>query len=368
MLRHYDTYGYLPIWALWGQETYCMIGNHAIPVVADALLKGLPGLDPKKAYEAVKNSSLIAHPNSPFDVWENYHYMPENIQTQSVSISLETAYNDWCVAQLAKAVGAAADYQHFLARSQYYRNLYHTESHFFRPKDDHGNWMEPFDPLKYGANGGYPFTEGNAWQYYWYVPQDVPDLIALTGGEKAFVQKLDDFFTINDQHGELNSNASGFIGQYIHGNEPGHHASYLYNYAGIPWKTQYYVAKILTELYNNSSSGYAGNDDCGEMSSWYVFSAMGFYPVNPANGVYVIGTPLLDESVITLSNGNTFTIKSPKMSSEDIYIQSVKLNGEKYDNTYIRHSDILKGGILEFKMGKKPSKWGIKPENRPPNL
>ncbi|KAA6301218.1 MAG: hypothetical protein EZS26_002607 [Candidatus Ordinivivax streblomastigis] len=351
MIAHYQSYGYLPIWHLWGQENYCMIGNHAIPVVVDAVLKNTPGIDVNLAYEAVKNSSLISHTNSPFEVWEKYGYMPENIQTQSVSITLEMAFDDWCVAQLAQKLGKTDDYNRFIARSAYYKNLYNPQTHFFQSKDDKGNWIEPFDPFKYGANGGNPFTEGNAWQYYWYVPQNIPDLIALTGGNKAFVAKLDEFFS-NEYHVELNGNISGLIGQYAHGNEPSHHVAYLYNYAGQPQKTQKYVAQILTELYNTSFSGYAGNDDCGEMSAWYVFSAMGIYPVNPTSGRYDFGTPLLDKSEIQLPNGKTFTILAPKKSPQEIYIQSVKLNGKPYTKQYITHEDILAGGTLEFKMKK----------------
>lgn len=289
MMRQYDYYGYLPVWQLWGQDNYCMIGNHSIPVIVDAVLKGVAGVDEEKAYEAVFNSSIVSHPNSPFEVWEKYGYMPENIQTQSVSITLEQAFDDWCVAQLAKRLGKEKDYNHFMKRSAFYRNLFNSKTGFFQPKNDKGEWIEPFDPYKYGANGGYPFTEGNAWQYFWYVPQNIPDLISLTGGNKAFVAKLDTFFTVSYQSGALNDNASGFVGQYAHGNEPSHHVAYLYACAGEPWKTQKYVAYIMNELYNDSSSGYAGNDDCGEMSAWYVFGALGFYPVNPVSGEYVIG-------------------------------------------------------------------------------
>lgn len=366
LIRQYDSFGCLPIWQLWGQENYCMIGNHSIPVIVDAIFKGLPGIDVEKAYEACKVSSTVSHQNSPFDVWEKYGYMPENIQTQSVSITLEMAFDDWCVAQLAKKLGKEDDYKRFSARSQYYRNLHNAETKFFQSKDDKGNWIEPFDPFKYGANGGQPFTEGNAWQYYWYVPQNIPDLVGLTGGDKAFSKKLDDFFTLTHEgEGEINSNASGFIGQYAHGNEPSHHVAYLYNYVGQPWKTQQYVSKIMNDLYDNTSAGYAGNDDCGEMSSWYVFSALGFYPVNPANGVYVIGTPLLEKAEIKVDGGKTFSIAASKKSADEIYIQSVELNGKAYNKTYIYHGDIMNGGTLEFKMGKKPSKWGTKQSDRP---
>ena len=330
MMRQYDYYGYLPVWQLWGQDNYCMIGNHSIPVIVDAVLKGVAGVDEEKAYEAVFNSSIVSHPNSPFEVWEKYGYMPENIQTQSVSITLEQAFDDWCVAQLAKRLGKEKDYNHFMKRSAFYRNLFNSKTGFFQPKNDKGEWIEPFDPYKYGANGGYPFTEGNAWQYFWYVPQNIPDLISLTGGNKAFVAKLDTFFTVSYQSGALNDNASGFVGQYAHGNEPSHHVAYLYACAGEPWKTQKYVAYIMNELYNDSSSGYAGNDDCGEMSAWYVFGALGFYPVNPVSGEYVIGTPMLEEAVIQLPGRKTFTVKAPRKEGNEVYICSMKLNGEKY--------------------------------------
>ncbi len=356
LIRQYDYYGYLPIWQLWGQDNYCMIGNHSIPVIVDAVLKGIAGVDEEKAYEAVRNSSMTSHPNSPFDVWEKYGYMPENIQTQSVSITLEQAFDDWCVAQLAKKLGKQEDYNHFMKRSAFYRNLFNPETRFFQPKNDKGEWIEPFDPYKYGANGGYPFTEGNAWQYFWYVPQNIPDLISLTGGNKAFTAKLDTFFTINHQSGELNDNASGFVGQYAHGNEPSHHVAYLYACAGEPWKTQKYVAHIMNELYNDSSSGYAGNDDCGEMSAWYVFGALGFYPVNPVSGEYVIGTPMLEKAVMNLPGGKTFTVKAPRKKGNEIYIRSMKLNGKKYTKNYITHQDIMNGGTLEFVMSASPQK------------
>lgn len=356
MMRQYDYYGYLPVWQLWGQDNYCMIGNHSIPVIVDAVLKGVAGVDEEKAYEAVFNSSIVSHPNSPFEVWEKYGYMPENIQTQSVSITLEQAFDDWCVAQLAKRLGKEKDYNHFMKRSAFYRNLFNSKTGFFQPKNDKGEWIEPFDPYKYGANGGYPFTEGNAWQYFWYVPQNIPDLISLTGGNKAFVAKLDTFFTVSYQSGALNDNASGFVGQYAHGNEPSHHVAYLYACAGEPWKTQKYVAYIMNELYNDSSSGYAGNDDCGEMSAWYVFGALGFYPVNPVSGEYVIGTPMLEEAVIQLPDRKTFTVKAPRKEDNEVYICSMKLNGEKYTKNYITYQDIMKGGILEFVMTASPGK------------
>ncbi len=358
MIRQYEYYGYLPIWQLWGQDNYCMIGNHSIPVITDAILKGIPGIDMEKAYEAVYNSSVTSHPNSPFEVWEKYGFMPENIQTQSVSITLEQAFDDWCVAQLAAKLNKDADYQRFHKRSEYYRNLFHPKTKFFQSKNDKGEWIEPFDPYQYGGNGGHPFTEGNAWQYFWYVPHNIQALMELTGGTKAFEQKLDTFFTSTYKSEQMNHNASGFVGQYAHGNEPSHHVAYLYNFAGQPWKTQKYVSHILNTLYNNTSSGYAGNDDCGQMSAWYVFSAMGFYPVNPADSRYIIGSPLLDECTLKLAGNKEFRIRTIRKSPEDIYIQSVTLNGKKHKDFFITHQDIMNGGTMVFKMGKKPSGWG----------
>ncbi len=348
MLRHYSDYGYLPVWHIWGQDNYCMIGNHAIPVIADAVLRGLPGIDHQLAYEAVRESSLQSHLNSPFDVWEKYGYMPETLQSQSVSITLEMSYDDWCVAQMAKKLGKGADYDRFMGRSQYFRNLFDPATGFFRAKDEHGKWTEPFDPLKFGANGGYPFTEGNAWQYCWYVPHDIPSLISLMGGNKAFEKKLDTFFTLTDTSGVKNDNISGCIGQYAHGNEPSHHVAYLYNEAGAPRKTQQMVRRIMDEMYNNTSSGYAGNDDCGEMSAWYVFSAMGFYPVNPASGLYSLGTPLFDKCTIHLPSGRDFVITASRKNVGDYAVRSVALNDKRYKSTSISYEDIAHGGKLHF--------------------
>jgi predicted alpha-1,2-mannosidase len=369
MIRQYDTYGYLPIWQLWGEENYCMIGNHAIPVIVDAALKGLKGFDLEKAYQAVKGSSVNDHQASPFTIWEKYGYIPEDIQSQSVSITLEMAYDDWCVAQFAKKMGKMDDYNHFLKRSEFYKNLYNPKTGFFQGKNADGKWLEPFNPVSYGGNGGNPFTEGNGWQYFWYVPHNVNGLIDLVGGKQAFNAKLDQFFTLKNLPSEVNGNASGFIGQYAHGNEPSHHIAYLYDYAGTPWKTQFYVAKILNELYNNSSSGYSGNEDCGQMSAWYIFSAMGFYPVNPANGIYAIGSPILSKATLDMENGKTFTVTAKNVSKSNVYIQSVKLNGKTYHKTYITQNDITAGIKLEFTMGPKPNKsWGIRPGDQPPAI
>jgi predicted alpha-1,2-mannosidase len=252
-------------------------------------------------------------------------------------------------------------------RSKYYKNLYDANSGFFRAKNDKNAWIEPFSPLNYGANGGNPYTEGNAWQYLWYVPQDIPSLISLIGGKSMFIKRLDSLFTLKDSTVKLNDNASGLIGQYAHGNEPSHHIAYLYDYAGVPWKTQFYTHKILQEMYNDSFSGYAGNEDCGQMASWYIFSAMGFYPVNPANGIFAIGSPLLQQATINLPSGKTFTVNAKNVSNENIYIQSATLNGRPFTHTYLTIHNIQNGGKLVFIMGDKPNKkWGTNKEDIPP--
>jgi predicted alpha-1,2-mannosidase len=364
MLRQYRTYGYLPIWQLWGDENYCMIGNHAIPVIADAMLKGIKGFDYEEAYKACVASATADHPGAPFSVWNKYKYFPENIQSQSVSLTLEVAYDDWCVAQMAKKLGKTKDAEFFMNRSTWYRNLYDPQTRFFRARNDKGEWITPFNPLQYGGNGGNPFTEGNAWQYFWYVPHDMPGLISLTGGADAFNEKLDSMFTLQAHDKDVNGNASGFIGQYAHGNEPSHHVAYLYNYSGQPWKTQFYIHKILTTLYDNTVTGLSGNEDCGQMSAWYIFSAMGFYPVNPASGEYAIGSPLLKQTTLNLANGKTFRISVTNAGKT--YIQSVKLNGKTYTKTFIKHADIVQGGSMELVMGDEPNKqWGVNISDRP---
>lgn len=350
MLAHFDSYGYLPIWSLWGQDNYCMIGNHAIPVVADAVLKGIAGIDPERALRACVASATTVHPGSPFDVWEKYGYMPEDLQSQSVSITLEQSFDDWCVAQLALRLGCDSVARRFEKRSRNYANLYDAGSGFFRGRNADGRWVEPFDPLRYGANGGNPYTEGNAWQYLWYVPHDVGALIGLMGGRKRFMERLDSFFSLTESCGAKNDNASGFIGQYVHGNEPSHHVAYLYNYVGEPGKTQALVRRICKELYGDSPSGYAGNDDCGEMSAWFVFSSMGFYPVNPVGGDYSIGTPLFDSVRINLPSGRSFRVNVHRKGRGNHVARSVRLNGKPLRGYVLRHSDIVAGGVLDVFM------------------
>ena len=333
-----------------------MIGSHAIPTIVDAYFKGIKGIDWKLAYEAVKASSTTDHKNAPFNLLDKYGYFPEDLQTQSVSLQLEIAYDDWCVAQMAKKMGFEDDYKYFMKRSGFYKNLFDAKIGFFRAKDSKGAWLEPFNPLASGGNGGYPFTEGNAWQYLWYVPQDVYGFIDLMGGNDKFTQKLDSFFTLEAKPGDVNGNASGFIGQYAHGNEPSHHIVYLYDFTNEPWKAQYYSAKILNELYNDKHSGYSGNEDCGQMSAWYIFSAMGFYPVNPANSVYCFGSPQLKHATINLANGKQFKIITNNAGGSNVYVQKILLNGKPYEKNFITHKDIMNGGVLEFFMGNMPNK------------
>ena len=350
MVLHHETYGYLPIWDLWGQDNYCMIGNHAIPVVADAIMSELPGLDVERAYKAMVESSTRTHPNSPFEVWEEYGYMPQNKQNVSVSITMEQAFDDWCVAAVAKKLGKQQDYERFIKRSEFYRNLFNPATGFFQPKDDKGNWIEPFDPLSYENPC---FVEGNAWQYMWFVPQNPQGLIELFGGVKPFIKKLNENFTLTETSGEVNGNASGFIGQYAHGNEPSHHTVYLYNFAGQPWRTQELVEQVRSQFYNATPCGYAGNDDCGQMSAWYIFSSLGFYPFNAGAAEYVIGTPLFRRAVLHMPTGKDLTINAPRKSDKAIYVKGVKLNGKKITDWKLSHQQLMEGGTLDFVMSEK---------------
>ena len=347
MVLHHQTYGYLPIWDLWGQDNYCMIGNHAIPVISYAILADIPGINAEEAYRAMVESSTRSHPNSPFELWEQCGYMPDNKQWASVSITMEQAFDDWCVAAVAKKLGHQADYERFFKRSEYYRNLFDPACGFFRPKDDKGNWVDKFDPLSYEQSC---FVEGNAWQYMWFVPQNPQGLISLFGGNEPFLKKLDENFTLTATSGEVNGNASGFIGQYAHGNEPSHHTVYLYNFAGRPERTQELVDQVRREFYRASPCGYAGNDDCGQMSAWYIFSSLGIYPFNAGSAEYTIGTPLFTRATLHLAGGKDFVISAPNKTPERIHVRSVKLNGQPLPDLTLTHQQIMAGGTLEFKM------------------
>ncbi len=352
-LRQYKEGGKLPVWELSANETGCMIGYHAVPVIADAYLKGIKGFDAALALEAMKSSANQDELGLKY--YKSLGYIPSDREGESVSKTLEYSYDDWCIAQMAKALGKTDDYNSFIRRAQYYKNLYDPSSGFMRAKTNAG-WFAPFDPSEVNFN----YTEANSWQYSFYVPQDISGLMDLMGGREKFGAKLDSLFSVSSKTtGREQSDISGLIGQYAHGNEPSHHMAYLYDYAGKPWKTQQLIHRICTELYRNDPDGLCGNEDCGQMSAWYVLSAMGFYPVVPGSDVYAIGTPLFPKATIHLENGNTFTIEANDISRDNYYIHSATLNGKAYTKCFILHADILKGGTLVFQMGSKPdTNWG----------
>ncbi len=353
LLAHYKETGLLPVWSLQGNETNMMIGYHAIPVVVDAYFKGIKNIDVELAYKACVASAMDT--NRQIDVYDKIGYVPVDKEHEnwSVSKTLEYAYDDWCLAQFAKDLGKTTDYQYFLKRSENWKNVYDEKSSFMRPKLADGTFVEEFIPKEYTPY----FCESNAWQYFWSVPQNIEALIKTVGGKERFEQKLDSMFSLKPlPEDKLPIFSTGMIGQYAHGNEPSHHVGYLYNYVGKPWKTQELIRKITEGQYKNTPNGHCGNEDCGQMSSWYIFSALGFYPVNPAQGIYAFGSPLFKESVLDLENGKTFTVKAISNSKENKYIQSVVLNGKAVDRLYIKHTEIMNGGELIFTMGATPNK------------
>lgn len=361
MLAYYEEQGRLPVWTLYGNETNTMTGNHGVSVIAEAYLKGLRNYDVDKAYEAVKNTMMgDIRGLAPY---KEFGYIPFTSLDESVTIGLELAYNDWCVAQMAKDLGKEEDYQYFLKRSEAFKYHFDKETGFMRGKSEDGKtWNEPFDP-KYSAHReGTDYTEGNAWQHSWFVLHDVPTFIELHGGPEPFTEKLEQLFTETSEISGDNVSAdiTGLIGQYAHGNEPSHHIAYLYNKANKPWKTQEWVRKILDTQYSTKPNGLSGNEDCGQMSAWYVFSAMGFYPMNPASGQYEIGSPIFDKVTLNVSKDKTFVITAKNNSSINKYIQSAKLNGENLQRSHISHKELIAGGTLEFEMGPEPNmNWGI---------
>ena len=358
MLVHYEESGQLPIWSLEGCETNCMIGYHSIPVIVDAYFKGIDDFDVELAYKAMKESAERDFRG--LKAFTQYGYIPADLENESVSKALEYCFDDWCIAQMAKALGKEEDYQRFNKRAGFFRNHFDLKTGFMRGKNSDGNWKEDFNPL-YSNHREDEYTEGNAWQYSWFVPHDVKGLIELHRGAENFVVKLDSLFEQNTTVEGENSSAdiSGLIGQYAHGNEPSHHVAYLYSYAGKPWKTQERVNEILSTLYKNTTDGISGNDDCGQMSAWYVLSSIGFYPVNPANGNFVFGRPVFDKVTIKLDNDKTFTVIAENVSDENMYIQSVSFNGNPYSKSLISYKDIMSGGELKFIMDNTPNKeWG----------
>jgi len=367
MLSFYDEHGLLPVWSLVGNETNTMTGHHAVPVIADAHRKGFRGFDAEKALEAMVKSARADHRG--LEYYKAYGYIPTELDVESVTKTLEYAFDDWAIASLARDLGRNDLAEEFSERSQAWRELFDPQTRFMRGKTAEGEWAEPFDPRRSDHREGTDYTEGNAWQHSWFVPHDVAGLIQAMGGEEAFLAKLDSLFELDTIiTGEnVSADISGLIGQYAHGNEPSHHIAYLYNYARAPWKTADRVREILATQYDDTPFGLSGNEDCGQMTAWYVLSALGLYPVNPAEAAWVLGSPLFPEAVIDLGNGRTFVIRALGVSDENRYVQRARLNGKPYGRTYLWHADVAAGGILELDMGPEPSSWGTSPGSPPPS-
>ncbi len=363
MLAHYDQSvdHLLPVWELQGNETWCMIGYHSVPVIADGYLKGVKGFDPERAYQAIKTTAMNPHYDSVAE-YARLGWVPFDHENESVSKTLEYAYDDYTIAQMAKALGKTEDYTYFMKRAGHYKNIWDNETGFMRGRDSQGNWRTPFDPQGFVQGGD--ITEGTSWQYSWYVPHDVPGLIRLMGGKEAFLKKLDTLFQLaaseNSDSGV--DDIYGRIGEYWHGNEPSHHIIYLYCYAGQPWKAQQLLHTVVKTQYGNQPQSLTGNDDCGQMSAWYMFTCMGFYPVAPASDYYVIGAPQMKKIAMRLSNGKTFTMTAENLSESNLYVQSVKLNGKDWASPFLPYAELKNGGTLEFTMGPTPNKsWGANP-------
>lgn len=351
--------GIMPIWDLAACYTDCMIGYHAVPVIADAYLKGIRGYDVEKAFEAMKHSAT--RDKSGLDAYKKYGYIPVQEESESVSKTLEYAYDDWTIAQMAKAMGKEQDYTTFLKRAQYYKNVFDPSTQFMRGRF-RNSWFAPFDPYEVNFN----YTEANSWQYSFYVPQDISGFIHMLGGKSQLEQQLDKLFTAEQEtSGRHQADITGLIGQYAHGNEPSHHMAYLYNFINKPYKTQERVQQILTQLYSPTPDGISGNEDCGQMSAWYVLSAMGFYPVTPGSNQYIIGTPIVETATIRMENGKTFTILAKGVSDTHKYIQRATLKGKPLKRSFLWHQEIMDGGQLVFEMGDKPSDWATKDNHIP---
>jgi predicted alpha-1,2-mannosidase len=365
MLAYYETKKILPVWTLYGNETNTMTGYHSIPVIVEAYLKGIKGFDAEKVYEAMKTTMM--QDERGLKLYKEYGYIPYELLDESVTITLEYAYDDWCIAQMAKALGKDEDYNYFLKRSKAYQYLFDSETGFMRGKAKDGeSWHAPFDPKYSNHREHTDYTEGNAWQHSWFVPHNVENFIELHGGNDVFTDRLEQLFTESSEITGTNTSAdiSGLIGQYAHGNEPSHHIAYMFNAANKPWRTQYWTRHILDTQYNTTPNGLSGNEDCGQMSAWYVLSSIGLYPMNPASTEYEIGSPIFEKATISVSENKTFTIEAENVSSKNIYIQSATLNGELFNQSSISHKIIWAGGTLHFVMGDTPNKsWGINENN-----
>jgi len=381
MLAQYEQGGWLPTPQQFGNSyTNDMIGDHPVAAILDAFKKGIRDFDIEKAYEAVRKNAMEVPPSDHpsrgrvgLEYYKEYGYIPYNKLRESVSRTLEYAYNDWCMAQFAKELGKLEDYEYFLKRAASYQNIIDLSSGFARPKDDKGNWLAPFNPTFVGHGNNRHYTEANAWQYTWFVPHDVQGLIDLLEGRNKFLAKLDSLFTISSEVQETVSDVTGLIGQYAHGNEPSHHTLYLFNYAGMPWKTQNLARKVMDKLYHDGPDGLCGNEDMGQMSAWYVLSAMGFYPVAPGQNVYVLGSPAFEKVLMHLDDdyydAEKLVIETIGNSPENKYIQSATLNGNILDRPWFSHNEIKNGATLVFEMGPIPEiTWGSGAEDAPPSM
>lgn len=353
LLIKFDQGDRLPMWPLAGNYTDDMLGYHAVPVIVDAYIKGIRDYDVEKAYKAIRHSADLDKLGLKY--YKKIGYLPYDRQGESVSKTLEYCYDDWCISRMGKDLGKEKDYLRFHQRAHFYENVFDTSTRFMRGRGMNRDWLKPFDPLVNSA-----YSEGNAYQYL-FVPHDMDGIIDLMGGEREFSLWLDELFSLTK-----NEKEEGTIGQYRHSNEPSHHLAYLYNYTGEAWKTQKLINRILTQFYSDSPDGLVGNEDCGQMSAWYILSSMGFYSVTPGQNIYAIGSPLFKKITINLENGNKFVVKAKNISSENIYIQSATLNGEPFTRSYISHNEIISGSKLVFVMGPGPNKdWGNDKSERP---
>lgn len=368
MLSIYDQQGKLPIWPLVGGETNQMPGYSAVPVIADAYLKGFQGFDPERALNAMVASATYEKQRGVPYVLEK-GWIPCDKMPEATSIALEYAADDWGLALMAQKMGKQDIYDTFMKRGHYYEQYFDKSINFIRPKMDDGSWRTPYDPFQ-SIHGWGDFCEGNGWHYTFFVPQHPEGLIELMGGDERFVGKLDSLFVAQGDMGEhASADISGLIGMYAHGNEPSHHVAYLYAYAGQQWKTAEKISYIQRNFYTDQPEGIIGNEDCGQMSAWHVLSALGFYQVNPSNGIFVFGSPLFEKVTVKLPQGKTFTVEASSVSPDNKYIQSVRLNGEPYTKSYISYGDIMKGGTLTFEMGSQPNKaFGSDAADRPRSL
>ena len=358
LLAKYDEGGIMPIWDLASNYTGCMIGYHGVSVIADAYLKGLDGFDAQKALQAMKHSALQDHLG--LKSYKELSFIPLEIESESVSKTLEYAYDDWTIAQMAKALGQTEDYHEFIKRAQNYKSVFDPKTGFMRARQYNG-WFSPFDPYEVNFN----YTEANAWQYRFFVPHDVEGLIELMGGPNNFERELDKLFSTGSvTTGRDQVDITGLIGQYAHGNEPSHHMAYLYHYVQKPYKSQERIRQILTQLYSPTPDGISGNEDCGQMSAWYILSSLGLYPMAPGNPEYLLGSPLVDRAEIQVGD-QTFKIIAYNNERDHPYVQSVKLNGASWDKSYIPHSALTQGGVLEFFMSDEPSDWATALEQSP---